>query len=81
MISNSDGYALSRRRFLQAALAVGGATALLPSWMQEMAANAWLSGPADLDIVFALPASQRWQRAADLIGINLQSISHQVGHA
>lgn len=48
---------------------------------QEMAANAWLSGPADLNIVFAIPAAERWQRAADLIGINLQSISHQIGHA
>ena len=30
----------------------------------EMAQNAWLSGPADLDIVFKTPAELRWQRAA-----------------
>lgn len=48
---------------------------------QEIAQNAWLSGPADLDIIFLTPAAQRWQRAADLIGIDLQSISHDVGHA
>ena len=48
---------------------------------QEMAQNAWLSGPADLEIIFATPVEQRWQRAADLIGIDLGSISHDVGHA
>ncbi len=33
-------WVLTRRRFLQASLAVGGATALLPSWMQELRAAA-----------------------------------------
>lgn len=48
---------------------------------QEMAQNAWLSGPADLEIIFSTPVDRRWQRAADLIGIDLGSISHDVGHA
>jgi putative transcriptional regulator len=48
---------------------------------QEMAQNAWLSGPADLEIIFATPVDERWQRAADLIGIDLGSISHDVGHS
>ena len=47
----------------------------------EIAQNAWLSGPADLDIVFKTPAELRWQRAAALLGIDLASISHDVGHA
>lgn len=47
----------------------------------EMAQNAWLSGPADLDIIFSTPATARWQRAADLIGIDLKILSHDVGHA
>ena len=47
----------------------------------EMAQNAWLSGPADLDIVFKTPAELRWQRAAVRLGIDLASISHDVGHA
>lgn len=47
----------------------------------EMAQNAWLSGPADLDIIFSTPATARWQRAADLIGIDLTILSHDVGHA
>ena len=48
---------------------------------QEMAQNAWLSGPADLAIIFATPAPDRWQRAAELIGIDLTAISRDVGHA
>jgi putative transcriptional regulator len=48
---------------------------------QEMAQNAWLSGPADLTIIFATPAQYRWQRAAELIGIDLTAISRDVGHA
>ena len=47
----------------------------------EIAQNAWLSGPADLDIVFKIPAEQRWQRAAALLGVDLHYISHDVGHA
>ena len=47
----------------------------------EIAQNAWLSGPAHLDIVFKTPAELRWQRAAALLGIDLDSISHDVGHA
>lgn len=48
---------------------------------QEIAQNAWLSGPADLDIVFVAPPGERWQRAADLIGVDLKSLSRDVGHA
>ncbi len=48
---------------------------------QEMAQNAWLSGPADLEIIFATPVDKRWQRAAHLIGIDMGSISRDVGHS
>ena len=47
----------------------------------EMAQNAWLSGPADINIIFETPVDRRWQQAADLIGIDLSAISHDVGHA
>ncbi len=47
----------------------------------EIAQNAWLSGPANLDIVFKTPPELRWQSAAALLGIDLVSISHDVGHA
>jgi len=48
---------------------------------QEMAENAWLSGPANLDIVFRTPPEQRWAEAARLIGVDLAALSSDVGHA
>lgn len=48
---------------------------------QEMAQNAWLSVPADLDLILGTPAEGRWLAAARLLGVDLKHISHQVGHA
>jgi len=48
---------------------------------QEMVENAWLSGPADLDILFHTPSDQRWLAAAALLGINLNLLSTDAGHA
>lgn len=47
----------------------------------EMAQNAWLSVPADLDVVMNAPVDQRWARAAALLGIDLKTLSSDVGHA
>ncbi len=47
----------------------------------EMAQNTWLSCPADEQIIFNTPAQQRWQEAAKLIGVDLQLLSQDVGHA
>lgn len=47
---------------------------------RELADNAWLSGPADLDIIFRLPTDQRWEAAARGMGIDLTLISSQAGH-
>jgi len=47
----------------------------------EMAQNAWLSTPADLEIIFQLPVEQRWRAAARLIGVDLDSLSQEAGHA
>jgi putative transcriptional regulator len=47
----------------------------------EMGANAWLSGPAADEILFRLPAEQRWHAAARLLGVDLDLISGEVGHA
>jgi len=47
----------------------------------ELAANAWLHGPADKDIIFNMPPSQRWEAAAKLLGINLSLLSTDIGHA
>lgn len=48
---------------------------------QEMIANAWLSGPADAQILFSTPSAQRWQSAAQLLGVDLNLLSGQAGHA
>jgi putative transcriptional regulator len=48
---------------------------------EELAANAWLSGPADSHIVFETPYDQRWEAAAALIGVDLRLISGEAGHA
>lgn len=48
---------------------------------QEMAANAWLSGPADEHIVFDLPHEKRWEAAAASLGVDLNLLSMDAGHA
>jgi len=48
---------------------------------EEMSANAWLSGPADEEIIFSLPAEARWQAAANLLGVDMNLLSGEAGHA
>lgn len=48
---------------------------------QELAANAWLNCPAEQQIIFDTPVEERWQAAASLIGIDLQLLSNDAGHA
>lgn len=48
---------------------------------QEISHNAWLSGPADLDILFDTPAEQRLEAAAGLLGVDMNRLSSDVGHA
>jgi len=48
---------------------------------QEITANAWLTSKADADIVFKLPAEERWKAAADGLGIDLNLINPDAGHA
>lgn len=47
----------------------------------EIAENAWLSGPADSDIIFSTPCERRWEAAARLLGVDIQMLSNDVGHA
>ncbi len=47
----------------------------------ELVANAWLSVPATADIIFETPFDQRWEAAARLIGIDLNTLSTDAGHA
>jgi len=48
---------------------------------QEMAANAWLSGPADMNVIFKTPVNQRWDKAAQLLGVDMRLLSSDIGHA
>ena len=48
---------------------------------QEMAANTWLSCPAEEQIIFNTPVEERWQAAAKLIGVDVQLMSNDAGHA
>ncbi len=48
---------------------------------QEIADNIWLSSPADHQILFRTPPEQRWRAAAQQLGIDLDLISTETGHA
>jgi putative transcriptional regulator len=48
---------------------------------QEMADNAWLSGPASPEVIFQLAPEKRWSAAASALGIDVNALSHEVGHA
>jgi putative transcriptional regulator len=48
---------------------------------QEIANNAWLTVPNDADILFELPVEQRWQAAARKLGVDLNLIAGDAGHA
>ncbi len=48
---------------------------------EEMAANAWLTAPADPAIIFETPLEKRWEAATAALGIQLGSLSGEVGHA
>ena len=48
---------------------------------EELAANAWLNGPADPAIIFDTPIEQRWTASARHLGVELKNLSSDVGHA
>ncbi len=48
---------------------------------QELMDNAWLSGPADLEIIFKTPYEQCWNSAAKYMGVDIEKMSHDIGHA
>lgn len=48
---------------------------------REVQQNAWLSGPADSSIIFDLPYEKRYESAARLLGIDLDRLSGEAGHA
>lgn len=48
---------------------------------QELIDNAWLIAPLDIKIVFDVPYELRWRRAAASIGVDLDRLSGDSGHA
>ncbi|MDX9873857.1 MAG: YqgE/AlgH family protein [Spongiibacteraceae bacterium] len=48
---------------------------------EEISANAWLTIPANSDILFRTPIPQRLSAAAAQLGVDLNLISTAVGHA
>ena len=48
---------------------------------QELADNSWLTLPANSDIIFSTPAEERQGAAAALLGIDMNLISAEAGHA
>ena len=47
----------------------------------EMSENAWLSCPATEQILFHTDIDKRWEAAAKLLGVDLQLLSSDTGHA
>lgn len=48
---------------------------------EEMRQNAWLSVPADGEIVYQLPLDDRWARAVANLGIDISHLHDVGGHA
>ncbi len=48
---------------------------------QELAENSWLTLPADSDVIFSTPHEHRLGAAAAILGIDMNLISGEAGHA
>lgn len=88
----ADGVSLTTSRDILEAMAMGkgpektlialGYAGWGPGQLEnEIAENSWLVAPASRAILFALPPYERWNAAAQLIGIDMNLISQVAGHA
>lgn len=48
---------------------------------RELAENAWLAAPSSPELVFDTAVDERWRRAAALIGVAIERLSGESGHA
>jgi len=48
---------------------------------QELGSNAWLNGPADSAVIFETSIEQRWNASAALLGVDINQVSNDIGHA
>ena len=62
-------------------IALGSAGWAAGQLEQELADNSWLTMPANSDIIFCTPADQRLGAAAASLGIDMNLISGEAGHA
>lgn len=47
----------------------------------EMRQNSWFNAPADHSIIFHTETERKWRQAAELLGIDANRLSTEVGHA
>lgn len=48
---------------------------------QEIANNSWLTVKADPEVIFNTPASERWETAVKMLGIDISQLTSFAGHA
>ncbi len=48
---------------------------------EEVKQNAWLTVPADPDVIFSLPPAERLKAALGILGIDMAMLSDEAGHA
>lgn len=65
----------------QALIALGFSSWIRGQLEKEMALNHWLYSPADITVLFQVPIERRWKAAAALIGVDIEKLSSDVGHA
>ncbi len=46
----------------------------------ELAENSWLTIEADPEVIFNTPIQERWEKAVQMLGIDVAQLSSQVGH-
>lgn len=65
----------------QVAFAVGYAGWEAGQLEKEIVENSWLVTPAAPEIIFTTPHNKRWEKSGELIGVDINKISHLDGHA
>lgn len=48
---------------------------------EELSGNAWLTLPVEESILFETTPDQRWQKAAQHLGVDINLLSGEIGHA
>jgi len=47
---------------------------------EELINNSWINCPVDFQLLFETPAELRWEKAGQLLGVNLANLLSTVGH-